>query len=163
MPVFLLSDRMLEDQGLLSRLLGVGAGQHRGDPLPARGKTGNPNRSRALCAGPQESFWRRRFRWPKGSGTKSAPARCRWKKKPSGSGLNLPIMLKGKSAPAVLWRPCVGIANKLPEHAARLAAVLTLTRDIRAETIGGAEMKAGIVIAQYYAGEALRLFGRASR
>jgi Protein of unknown function (DUF3987) len=52
-----------------------------------------------------------------------------------------------------------GLANKLPEHAARLAAVLTLVRDIGAGEILGDEMAAGIVLAQHYAAEALRLFG----
>jgi hypothetical protein len=52
-----------------------------------------------------------------------------------------------------------GRANKLPEHAARLAGVLTLVRDIDAGEISTAEMAAGIELAQHYAAEALRLFG----
>ena len=52
-----------------------------------------------------------------------------------------------------------GLANKLPEHAARLAGVLTLVRAIEAGEIGVDEMAAGIVLAQHYAAEALRLFG----
>jgi len=52
-----------------------------------------------------------------------------------------------------------GLANKLPEHAARLAGVLTLVRDISAGEVLGDEMAAGIVLAQHYAAEALRLFG----
>jgi hypothetical protein len=50
-----------------------------------------------------------------------------------------------------------GLANKLPEHAARLAAVLTCVADIDNDTVG-AEMAAGIAIAEHYAAEALRLF-----
>jgi hypothetical protein len=52
-----------------------------------------------------------------------------------------------------------GLANKLPEHAARLAAVLTLVRDVDARVIASTEMQAGIELAQHYAAEALRLFG----
>jgi hypothetical protein len=52
-----------------------------------------------------------------------------------------------------------GLANKLPEHAARLAAVLTLVRNIDAGEIGSAEMPAGIALAEHYAAEALQLFG----
>jgi hypothetical protein len=52
-----------------------------------------------------------------------------------------------------------GIANKLPEHAARLAALLTLVSDICAAMIGVDEMRAGIALAEHYASEALRLFG----
>jgi hypothetical protein len=55
-----------------------------------------------------------------------------------------------------------GLANKLPEHAARLAAVLSLVRDIDAIEIACAEMQAGVDLAQHYAAEALQLF-RASR
>jgi Protein of unknown function (DUF3987) len=50
-----------------------------------------------------------------------------------------------------------GLANKLPEHAARLAAVLTLVREIEAGEISAAELEAGIVLAEHYATEALRL------
>ena len=56
-------------------------------------------------------------------------------------------------------RPISGIANKLPEHAARLAGVLTLIRDIDASEIAGEDMAAGTVLAQHYAAEALRLHG----
>ena len=55
--------------------------------------------------------------------------------------------------------PVRGLANKLPEHAARLAAVLTLVRDIHAAEIACPEMQAGIELAQHYATEGLRLFG----
>ncbi|MGE3782058.1 MAG: YfjI family protein [Alphaproteobacteria bacterium] len=52
-----------------------------------------------------------------------------------------------------------GLANKLPEHAARLAAVLTLVREINAEEVDEREIAAGIALAEHYAIEALRLFG----
>ena len=52
-----------------------------------------------------------------------------------------------------------GLANKPPEHAARLAGILTLVRNIDAGEIASAEMAAGIALAEHYAAEALRLFG----
>jgi Protein of unknown function (DUF3987) len=52
-----------------------------------------------------------------------------------------------------------GLANKLPEHAARIAAVVTLVRDIYAGDIAPDDMAAGIMLAQHYAAEALRLDG----
>jgi hypothetical protein len=55
--------------------------------------------------------------------------------------------------------PVRGLANKLPEHAARIAAVLTLVSDIEAGEVAGGEMAAGIQLAQHYAAEAMRLFG----
>jgi hypothetical protein len=55
--------------------------------------------------------------------------------------------------------PVRGLANKLPEHAARIAAVLTLVADIKAGEVGASEMEAGIALAQHYTAEAMRLFG----
>jgi hypothetical protein len=52
-----------------------------------------------------------------------------------------------------------GLANKLPEHAARIAAVLEMVRDIHASEVTAAAMEAGIELAQHYAAEALRLYG----
>jgi hypothetical protein len=54
--------------------------------------------------------------------------------------------------------PIKGLANKLPEHAARLAAVITLVANINAAEIDEARMKDGITLAEHYAGEALRVF-----
>lgn len=61
--------------------------------------------------------------------------------------------------------PVRGLANKLPEHAARIAAVLTTVGDLGAGEVEAEPMAAGIEIAQHYAAEALRLFeaGRVSR
>jgi hypothetical protein len=58
-------------------------------------------------------------------------------------------------------RDVTGLANKLPQHAARIAGVLTLACDIDAAEVGESDMAAGIGIAQYYAREALRLQGGA--
>ncbi len=54
-----------------------------------------------------------------------------------------------------------GLANKLPEHAARIAAVLSLVGNMDALEIDGEHMKAGILLAAHYGSEALRLFGGA--
>jgi Protein of unknown function (DUF3987) len=60
--------------------------------------------------------------------------------------------------PGGALEPIRGLANKLPEHAARLAAVTALVGDIYAIEIDDDRMKAGIALAEYYAGEALRVF-----
>jgi hypothetical protein len=54
--------------------------------------------------------------------------------------------------------PVRGLANKLPEHAARMAAVLTCVGDIDSQAVGFEMMTAGIAIAEHYAAEAMRLF-----
>jgi len=50
-----------------------------------------------------------------------------------------------------------GFGNKLAEHAARIAAVLTLFADPSAGEISAAAMVAGIMLAEHYASEAVRL------
>jgi hypothetical protein len=50
-----------------------------------------------------------------------------------------------------------GLGNKAAEHAARLAAVLTLVKDLRAPQIQITEMDAGITLAHFYLEEALRI------
>jgi hypothetical protein len=55
--------------------------------------------------------------------------------------------------------PVRGLANKLPEHAARIAAVLMLVGDIEAGEVTAIAIEAGIEIAQHHAAEALRLYG----
>jgi hypothetical protein len=51
-----------------------------------------------------------------------------------------------------------GLANKLPEHAARLAAVLTMSADHDAGEVHADAMDSGITLARHYAAEDLRLF-----
>jgi len=54
--------------------------------------------------------------------------------------------------------PVRGLANKLQEHAARLAAVLALVANVEVNEIAAEYLSAGIVLAQHYAAEALRMF-----
>jgi hypothetical protein len=55
--------------------------------------------------------------------------------------------------------PIKGFANKLPEHAARLAAILTLVENINAPEISVDALEGGVTLAEHYATEALRIFG----
>jgi hypothetical protein len=61
-------------------------------------------------------------------------------------------------APEGALSPVKGIANKLPEHAARLAGILSLVSDPDCGEIPAEQMAAGITLAQHYVAEALRLF-----
>ena len=54
--------------------------------------------------------------------------------------------------------PVRGLGNKIPEITARLAATLTLIRDIGAREIDGGTLEQGIALAEHYLAEALRLF-----
>jgi hypothetical protein len=60
-------------------------------------------------------------------------------------------------APGARLEPIRGFANRLPAHAARLAAVVMLSETVDATEVDEAAMERGIELAQYYAGEALRI------
>jgi hypothetical protein len=63
-----------------------------------------------------------------------------------------------KLGPGGSLEPIRGFANKLAEHAARLAAVIQLVEAPKAERVSSEALENGIVLARFYAGEALRLF-----
>ncbi|MDH4378374.1 MAG: DUF3987 domain-containing protein [Vampirovibrionales bacterium] len=60
-----------------------------------------------------------------------------------------------------LYNSFKAFASKAPEQALRIAAVLTLFNDTEAKTIAGETMHSGIILAQYYLDEALRVSERA--
>ncbi len=64
--------------------------------------------------------------------------------------------------PGGTLEPVRGFANKLPEHAARMAGVLAIVADPRCTEITSDLIDAGIELAQHYAMEALRLFDAGS-
>ena len=66
--------------------------------------------------------------------------------------------VEGAIGPGGDLEPIKGFANKLPEHAARLAAVIALVEDINAPEIGVADLDRGIALAEHYATEQLRVF-----
>jgi hypothetical protein len=59
--------------------------------------------------------------------------------------------------PGGAWETIHGLANKLGNHAARLAAILTLVNKLEATTISANTLADAIVLARYYAGEALHI------
>lgn len=63
---------------------------------------------------------------------------------------------EAKLGPDGELRPIRGLANRLPAHACRLAAVLTLFSDLHVTEIGEEDMTRGIALAEYYGAEALR-------
>jgi hypothetical protein len=57
------------------------------------------------------------------------------------------------------FAPITSLANKLPEHAARLAGILAITEDAYAQEATDDQMARGISLAEFYAAEAFRLHG----
>jgi len=70
--------------------------------------------------------------------------------------------IEGLIGPGGDMLPIKGLANKLAEHAARISGVLTLVENIDAAEVPPHFMEYGILLAQYYASEALRLFSAGS-
>jgi Protein of unknown function (DUF3987) len=153
-----LQDRLLSDQGLLSRLLiqapdsamGTRMG-HEPSPESDRGMARYGARLFAILETPLSLIAGKTNELEPRQMLLSPSARRVW----IGFAKHIEAMI----APDGELRPVSGLANKLPEHATRLAAVLTLVRDIDTGEINAAEMAAGIELAQHYADEALRLHG----
>jgi len=152
-----LSDRVLLDQGLLSRFLVVA-------PIPTSGsrlfRHPTEEGNNALVAY-EKVLLHALNKAPKTVDDKpnqldprvlklTADATVMWEK--------FVNFVEGELAPGKSFEPIRGFANKLAEHATRLAAVLTLFRDIDAEQISKEDMAAGIQLVHHYASEAQRLF-----
>ena len=61
-------------------------------------------------------------------------------------------------APEMPFESIRGFANKAPEHAARLAGVISLFENIDSSVVSEQHIKSAILLAKYYRSEALRLF-----
>jgi hypothetical protein len=154
----LFRDRLLADQGLLSRLLVTAPDATAGtrlwhDEQPETDRDLKRYGARLLAiletplplaAGKSNELEPRRL-------LLSSAGRALW--------IKFADHIERAIAPGAGLEPIRGLANKLPEHAARLAAVLTLVRDIDAGEMVAADIEAGIALAEHYAAEALRLFG----
>jgi len=155
----LFGDRLLEDQGFLSRMLVSAPESTAGSRFQHEERTETEqdleryssiltdilNMPPPLADQMLNEFEPRKL-------PMDAKAQCLWR--------DFADHVEKQVGPGGALEPICGLANKLAEHAARLAAVLTLIRNMSAEFIIAEEMGAGIVVAQHYADEALRLFGR---
>lgn len=69
--------------------------------------------------------------------------------------------IEGKLGPDGEYQPVKGFVGKLPEMAARIAAVIALfNQGSETERLSGSDMSRGIELAKFYLTEALRLFGQ---
>ena len=148
----ILSDDVLRDQGLLSRFLPTAPMSAAGTRMqrdPNERSHGSVERLKILILG----LLRRPLLLDKAD------------------GLDLPTITLTDEATAV-WREFAdhveglipnqfrrirGLANKLPEHATRLAGVLAIMDDPDQTEIDAPTLERGIALAEFYAGEALRL------
>jgi uncharacterized protein DUF3987 len=152
-----LGDRLLIEQGLLSRILVTA-------PDPASG-TRMFKKPLAESDAAMKRYGARLLEileWPlvlaEGTRNELAPRGVLFSSGAERIWVAFHDHVEKRLAPGDELEPVRGLGNKLPEHAARIAAVLTLVDNIEAGEVGSAEMQAGIALAQHYAAEALRLF-----
>ncbi|MGB1540452.1 MAG: DUF3987 domain-containing protein, partial [Rickettsiales bacterium] len=156
----MLSDSMLLDQGFLSRFLISApestAGSRLTKELMPESKQHQDRYHQHLL-----SILRRPLPTAEGKDNELNPKKLPLSDEAKGDFLKFCDHIEGMLRPGGEMAPIAGLANKLPEHAARIAAVLTLIDDIDAIEVSHAHMQAGIKLAEYYASEGLRLIGEA--
>ena len=155
---YVFADRELEDQGLLSRMLPAAPASTSGTRFqrPERPETAPSldryNKKIAACLAapaPVGEF----------SGNELKPQRLLMSQEAQKEWLGFADHVESQIGPGNDLEQIRGLANKLPEHAARLAAVLALIDNLQVAEINLNTITAGMVLAEYYAQEALRLIG----
>jgi Protein of unknown function (DUF3987) len=153
-----LGDRLLADQGLLSRLLLSSPDSAMGTRICREGSA-EADRAIARYAARILAILEAPLPITAGKLNELTPRRLALSDGARRVWVGFANHIEAMLGPDGELRAIAGMANKLPEHAARVAGVLTLVRDIGAGEIAVAEMAAGVELAQHYAAEALRLEG----
>ena len=153
----MLGDPELADQGLLSRCLVIAPESHSGrrfyrEPAP---ETKGQLMAYDRCL---SDILQRPFPLATNSRNVLAPRVLRLNPGATTRWRTFADDVEKELGPIGALAPISGFANKMPEHAARLAAVLTLIEDPAAAEITDDFMARGILLAKHYASEALRLF-----
>lgn len=152
----MLSDLMLADQGLLSRVLVTAPESTMGNRLWQ-----NPQPDSRGALSKYEVMLQRLLQQPlptvDGKCNELCPRLLSLSRPARQNLIRFSDHVEGMIVTGGAMEQIRGLANKLPEHAARISAVLTLVQNLQASEISGHDMAAGIDLAQFYAGEALRL------
>ena len=153
----LLTDRVLADQGLLSRVLVTAPQPTSGtrlwrDPKPESMEALKQYGARLL------SIMETPLPLAEGKSNELTPRRVPLSPEAWLGWIAFADHIERQIGPGGDLEPIRGLANKLAEHAARLAAVLALVEDLHVPAVSGEHLAAGIKLAEHYAGEGLRLF-----
>lgn len=153
----LLSDPVLKDQGLLSRLLVAAPGSLAGTRFQ---RSAHPASESALSCYQARvlSILETPYRLADGTQNELVPRSLALTDEARALWSEYADVVECRLAGGGDLEPVRGLANKLPEHAVRLAAVLALIDDLKVSTVSGQSMQRGIDLANFYASEALRLF-----
>jgi Protein of unknown function (DUF3987) len=153
-------DQLLTDQGLLTRILVTAPDSTAGGRLwHERDPESDPALKRygARLLGILET----RLPLAQGKFNELAPRQLEFTAEAANRWINFADHVEQRLARGGALEPVRGFGNKLAEHAARLAGVLRLVDDIDAGEIRDRDLDAGIMLAEHYAAEALRLAGAA--
>jgi hypothetical protein len=153
----MLTDPVLLDQGFLSRVLVSAPASTAGtrfqrEPDPASGAALSRYHARIL------SILERQPTLALDSRNELEPRVLRFAPDAANAWRDYADHVEGLLAPGQPFEPIRGFANKLPEHAARIAAVLTLVDNIDAPRVDRETLERAVRLAEYYTREALRLF-----
>jgi hypothetical protein len=153
----LLSDPLLLDQGMLSRFLVTAPDALAGTRFF---KEPSPKSRQGLCVYEEQISQLLQLPLPLSAGKANelSPRILRLSPDARTILINFGDHLEERIGPKGDLRPIAPLANKLPEHAARLAGVLTIFATPHAKEISLDTMERGIMLARHYSGEALRLF-----
>ena len=150
----LLSNVELGQQGLLSRLLVAAPASLAGTRMQ---RTADPRSRSALDAYTRRLLDLLELEAPKQDGALK-PRRLELNGRAADLWRTFADDTERQLGPGGTLEPVRGFANKLAEHAARLAGVIQLIDVPQATGVGGEAMERGIALARFYAREALRLF-----
>lgn len=150
----LLSNVELGQQGLLSRMLVAAPASLAGTRLQ---RAADPRSRSALDAYSSRLLDLLELESPKHNGGLQ-PRRLEFDRHAADLWSAFTDETERKLGPGRLLEPVRGFANKLAEHAARLAGVIQLVEKPHACGIAAEGMERGIALASFYASEALRLF-----
>jgi hypothetical protein len=152
----LLADPVLRDQGMLSRILMVAPETRMGTRFHRE-----PNKAALEAVADFKQKVGERLAAPlplrDGARNELAPRSLRFSSEARAVWIKFANHIEEKLAPGGELESIRGLAAKLPEHAARLAAVMSWWVDNAAMQVGLEAMAGGIELAQHYADEALRL------
>jgi hypothetical protein len=153
-----LGDRILIDQGLLSRVLVSAPESTQGSRFFRKPGAGHNSAMADYCARVQ-SLLKRPMPLKEDTRNELSPRRLRLSSEAELMWIAFADDVEAKLAPGDEYQPISGFAAKLPEHAARLAAVITIYGNPDATEVDGETMANGITLARHYARNRLRLHG----
>ena len=151
-----LNDPILRDQGLLSRLLVTSPATTMGTRLY---RLPSPGALAKIAEFQSRLSVAMSLPLPLREGTRNelTPRRLRLSAGARGIWIEFSDHIERLLGPGGALEPISGFAAKMPEHAARLAAVLSWWHDQRVTQIDGDTMTGAIELVQHYAQEHLRL------